>query len=126
MAGGWAGSAAAEAVASDTGVSGVTGGAPGGRAATTPSGGGLHLTTTYDVDALGRTTKVTDPNGRIDYTVYDDVNHETRSYTGWDSSAHTATGPTTVYREDWANGYTETLTMSASRAPGLRCSLMRW
>src|SRR5205807_1590581 len=83
---------------------------------TTPSGGGAHLTTTYEVDALGRTTKVTAPNGRIDYTVYDDVNHAVRFYAGWDSTNNVATGPTTVTRLDQDNGYTETLTMSAAPA----------
>ena len=39
----------------------------------TPAGGGLHLTTTYEVDALGRTTKETDPNGDVTYTVYNDA-----------------------------------------------------
>ena len=45
----------------------------------TPSGGGLHLITTYEVDALGRVTKTTSPEGRIDYTVYNDANHEVRT-----------------------------------------------
>jgi YD repeat-containing protein len=82
----------------------------------TPSGGGLHLTTTYQIDALGRTTKVTHPDGRVDYTVYNDASHEVRTYQGRDSTAHAPTGPTTVTREDWGNGYTETLTMSAAPA----------
>jgi len=42
------------------------------------------------------------------------VNHEVRTYAGWNSTTNMPTGPTTVYREDWANGYTETLTMSAA------------
>jgi YD repeat-containing protein len=82
----------------------------------TPSGGGLHLTTTFEVDAQGRTTKVTYPNGRVDYTVYNDAAHEVRMYVGWDTSAHAPTGPTTVYRQDLSWGYSETLTMSASPA----------
>jgi hypothetical protein len=45
----------------------------------TPTGGGLHLVTTHEVDRLGRITKATDPRGSITYTVYDDVNHSTRT-----------------------------------------------
>ncbi len=82
----------------------------------TPSGGGLQLTTTYEVDSLGRTTKETYPNGRVDYTVYDDANFEVRYYPGWNSSTNLPTGPTTVVRDDRANGYSETLTMSATPA----------
>jgi RHS repeat-associated protein len=80
----------------------------------TPSGGGLHLTTTYEVDSLGRATKVTHPNGRVDYTVYKDADLEVRRYSGWDSTNNVATGPTVVTREDRVGGYTETLTMSAA------------
>jgi RHS repeat-associated protein len=82
----------------------------------TPSGGGLHLTSTYEVDALGRTTKATRPDGVVDYTVYNDPAHEVRSYPGWNASANAPTGPTAVSREDRARGYTETLTMSAAPA----------
>src|SRR5207249_2031164 len=70
--------------------------------------------TTYEVDSLGRTTKVTDPNGNISYTVYDDVNHAVRTYAGWNSSTNLPTGPTQVSREDRAGSYTETLTMTAT------------
>ena len=80
----------------------------------TPSGGGLHLISTYEVDDLGRTTKTTDPNGNISYTVYNDTNHETRTYQGWDGTNNVPTGPTEVYREDRAGSYTESLTMSAT------------
>ncbi len=80
----------------------------------TPSGGGLNLVTLTTVDALGRPTAVTDPNGSITYTVYDDVNHEVRVYPGWNRATNTPTGPTVVMREDRQNGYTETLTMSAA------------
>ena len=76
-----------------------------------------HRSTTFEVDALGRTTKATYPNGRIDYTVFDDANHEVRFYAGWDSTNNVPTGPTVVTRKDLAGGYTETLTMSA--APGV-------
>jgi RHS repeat-associated protein len=84
----------------------------------TPSGGGANLITTYTVDGLGRTTKVTNPAGNSTYTVYNDPNHEYRVYPGWDSTAHTTTGPTRVYREDRSSstGYTEVLTMSATPA----------
>ncbi len=83
----------------------------------TPSGGGLHLVTTMEVDGLGRTTKMTYPNGRVDYTVYKDATHEVRQYNGWDSTNLIPTGPIVVARQDWTNGYSETLTMSAS--PGV-------
>ncbi|MBX9583069.1 MAG: hypothetical protein K2X87_22410, partial [Gemmataceae bacterium] len=80
----------------------------------TPSGGGLHLTTAYEVDGLGRTTKLTAPNGRVDYAVYNDPGHEVRQYPGWTGTA--TTGPTVLARDDWSNGYTEALTMSATPA----------
>jgi RHS repeat-associated protein len=83
---------------------------------TTPSGGGLHQTSTSEVDELGRTTKVTDPNGNVSYVVYNDVAKEVRSYVGWDTSTNLPTGPTSVSRQDWARGYNETLTMSATPA----------
>jgi YD repeat-containing protein len=81
---------------------------------TTPTGGGANLITTYQVDALGRVTMETSPNGNVTYTVYDDADHEVRTYAGWNSTTNMPTGPTTVTREDMANGYTETLTMSAA------------
>ncbi len=80
----------------------------------TPSGGGLHLTSTYEVDSLGRVTKETTPEGRVNYTVYKDATHEVRYYSGWNTTTNTPTGPTTVMRDDWGNGYSETLTMSAT------------
>ncbi|QJW98452.1 RHS repeat-associated core domain-containing protein [Frigoriglobus tundricola] len=83
---------------------------------TTPTGGGLQLVTTYVVDGLGRVTKETDPNGNITYTVYLDTAHEVRTYAGWNTTTNAPTGPTTVTRDDMANGYTETLTMSAAPA----------
>ncbi len=81
---------------------------------TTPSGGGLHLTTQYRVDALGRTTKLTDPNGNVTYKVYADAAHEVRVYPGWTGTA--TTGPTRVTREDRVGSYQESLTMSATPA----------
>src|SRR5262249_44086968 len=63
---------------------------------------------------LGRTTKTTYPNGRIDYTVYNDPAHEVRTYLGWDATNNVPTRPTQVSREDRDLGYTESLTMSAT------------
>jgi RHS repeat-associated protein len=80
----------------------------------TPSGGGLNLVGSYQVDALGRPTAITDPVGNVTYLVYDDVNHAVRTYAGWNSGTGTPTGPTQVVRYDAAGGYTETLTMTAT------------
>jgi len=52
---------------------------------TTPSGGGKHLTTSYEVYEFGRVTKETTPEGRINYNVYDNANHEVWSYNGWNT-----------------------------------------
>jgi hypothetical protein len=81
---------------------------------TTPSGGGLHLLTSMQVDALGRETEETDPLGNVTYVVFFDTNHERRVYPGWQTSTNTTTGPTQDYREDRPGSYTETLTMSAT------------
>jgi RHS repeat-associated protein len=81
---------------------------------TTPSGGGLHLITQMVVDGLGRTTKLTDPNGNVTYTVFNDVNYERRVYSGWNSATGLPTGPTQRYREDRPGSYFETLTMTAT------------
>jgi YD repeat-containing protein len=81
-----------------------------------PSGGGLHLITQNEVDALGRVTKLTDPQGNVTYTVFNDANHEVRVYDGWDSGTNLPTGPTGLSREDRAHGYVEILTMSATPA----------
>ena len=81
---------------------------------TTPTGGGMHAKTTYEVDDLGRPTKTTDPNGNVTYTVYDDIDREVRIYPGWNTSTNTPTGPTIVVRDDRARSYFETLTMSAT------------
>ena len=83
----------------------------------TPTGGGLNLVDEQQVDALGRTIEETDPNGNVTYTIYDDSDHEVRTYLGWNSASEMPTGPTEVTRDDQANGYVETLTMSA--APSL-------
>jgi hypothetical protein len=79
-----------------------------------PTGGGLNLVTTWQVDALGRPTQETDPDGNVTYTVYNDTNYEVLTYPGWNSSTNTPTGPTEVVRQDRANSYTETLTMTAT------------
>ena len=80
----------------------------------TPTSGGLHLITTYQVDALGRTTEEITPAGRITYTVYKDAAHEVRVYSGWDAVNYIATLPVAVAREDYAGSYLETLTYSAT------------
>ncbi|MCI0463316.1 MAG: hypothetical protein L0Z62_40735, partial [Gemmataceae bacterium] len=77
---------------------------------------GLHLITLAEVDGLGRTTKLTDPNGNVTYVVYKDTTYEVRVYVGWDSGTNKPTGPTLLQRTDRANGYAETLTMSAAPA----------
>ncbi|MBL8797111.1 MAG: hypothetical protein JNM56_24635 [Planctomycetia bacterium] len=80
----------------------------------TPAGGGLHLTSLLEVDALGRVVKSVRPGGNVSFMVYLDLNHEMRVYTGWDSTSNRPTGPTQVYREDRPGSYVETLTMSAA------------
>ena len=93
---------------------------------TTRAGGGLHLITLYQVDGLGCTTKLTDPNGNVTYTVYKDANHEVRTYRGWQASTNLPTGPTIITRVDYSHSnedsthspsYTETLTIS--KAPNV-------
>ncbi|MBI1373852.1 MAG: LEPR-XLL domain-containing protein [Phycisphaera sp.] len=83
----------------------------------TPLDGGLHLTTTMEVDTFGRETKMTDPNGNLSFTVYNDAAHEVRSYSGWhfDTSlgAYTTTGPIMISRTDRPGSYSEYLTLSA-------------
>ena len=88
---------------------------------TTPTGGGLNLVSTYANDTLGRTTRVTDPNGNSTFMVYDEANHETRMYQGWTYDSGTSKyvqmsspPPTQVTRDDLAGNYYETLTMSAT------------
>ena len=64
---------------------------------------GLNQITTYQVDSLGDNQEDYS-DGNVTYTVYNDAQHEVRVYPGWNSSTHTTTGPTKVYREDWTNG----------------------
>jgi RHS repeat-associated protein len=81
--------------------------------------GGLNLVSTMTVDALGRTTSVTDPNGDVTWTVYNDSTHEVRTYPGWQSASAQTSGPVIVKREDRATTriYDETLTMAPSSIP---------
>jgi RHS repeat-associated protein len=80
---------------------------------TTPSGGGLNLITTYQVDDQGRTTKETSPNGNVTYTAYDDANHAAFSFPGatetLDGSGNgtlATTGPITMVRSEIPYTYT--------------------
>lgn len=98
----------------NTALSGTYTGLPTGWS--TPTGGGLNLTTTYALDSLGRQIRETDPNGNVDVTVYNDVNHSERTYIGWNSGTGQATGPTRMSRMDLSGTYSETLTMSATPA----------
>ena len=86
---------------------------------TLPSGG-QALVTTYQVDGLGRTVMVNSPNGNGTWVVYDDVDHETRTYRGWSvttvggvTTASTV-GPIEVTREDRLGNYVETFTMAVT------------
>jgi RHS repeat-associated protein len=79
---------------------------------TTPTGGGLHLITTYVVDGIGRATQMTDPKGQVTYAVYNDSSREARAYPGWNTGTNTPTGPTQIRREDWTRSYLEQLTTS--------------
>jgi len=78
----------------------------------TPAGGGLHLITLRELDGMGRATKVTAPNGKVTYTVYKDADHEIRTYEGWTGTS--AAMPTKVEIDNYADGYTDTIIMSAA------------
>jgi RHS repeat-associated protein len=82
----------------------------------TPSGGGLHLITSFVVDGLGRPTQITDPNGNISYNLFIDTNYEVRTYPGWNNQTLAPTGPTQDRRYDRPGSYWEALTMSATPA----------
>ncbi|TWT37190.1 tRNA(Glu)-specific nuclease WapA precursor [Posidoniimonas corsicana] len=84
-----------------------------------PTGGGLHLISTMEVDGLGRTIKLVDPVGNVTYTVYDDDAHEVRVYEGWDAASSNTTSPIQVYREDRPGSYTESLTYIWDDAGGV-------
>jgi RHS repeat-associated protein len=84
---------------------------------TTPAGVSVHQITQYEVDDLGRVTKLTDPAGAINYTVYKDASYEVRSYSGWGATvANAPTGPTKVMRRDLARNYTERLSITTTPA----------
>jgi len=91
-----------------------TGDFEGDAPSATPGNGGLHLIGNTTVDFMGRQTTIEDPNGNVTYVFYNDPGHEIRVYPGWDESEEKTTGPTQVYREDWARSYIEMLTMSAT------------
>jgi len=80
----------------------------------TPTGGGTHAVTTYEVDGLGRRTKITDPNSNVTRIVYKDASHEVRIYEGITPGSNWPTTPIMVIRDDRARGYTEVLTMAAT------------
>ena len=81
---------------------------------------GLQQVTTMLVDDLGRTILETDPGltpdsaGHSTATVYLDPEHEVRTYSGWNPTNGTMTGPIQVSRDDEANGYTESFTMAVT------------
>jgi RHS repeat-associated protein len=89
---------------------------------TTPSGGGLNITTVYEVDALGRPKRIEGPSVLDTFIVYNDSAHETRIYggfsVGWGASGLIAlpigSVPTIVLRDDQARNYVEQLTMTAT------------
>jgi YD repeat-containing protein len=96
----------------NTSLTGTYTGLPSGWS--TPTGGGLNLTTTQTVDDIGRATEITTPAGNITYLVYHNSTHEVRIYAGWNATTHLPTGPTQVVRGDRGHSYVETLTMSAT------------
>ena len=80
------------------------------------------------MDALGRTTESTDPNGNVTYTVYKDgldpatgFVSEVRTYPGWHydrpSGKYTTTGPVQVSRENRPGSYSETSPTPTPRPP---------
>ena len=77
-----------------------------------PGSTGLHLRTEYSTDALGRMTMMTDPNSSTTYVVYNDSNHEVRTYPGWTGTA--TTGPEQVSRQDWGQKYADSMTLSGT------------
>ncbi len=86
-----------------------------GPSSWTVSPSGLDLTTSTAVDNQGRTTDVIDPNGKITYISYDDENNQVRTVTGsLVGGKFVPVGTIQVVRQDWALGYTDTLTMSTN------------
>jgi hypothetical protein len=89
----------------------------------------LALTTTTQVDGLGRATKVTDPDGNVTYYAYDDGNFAvfafpgaTQTLDGSGNGTLTTTGPAQMLREripytatdGVTYDYTETMTLSGT------------
>ena len=93
----------------------------------------LAITTTMEVDGLGRATKVTDPNGNLMYAVYNDAAHEVRVYR---SAAGTFSqiGPVSVVREyrpasnaaSTGEGQVFTETILSSATPNLTAGCAEW
>jgi RHS repeat-associated protein len=75
---------------SSSGASAV-GGLPSGWSLA--SGSHLNLTTVDVVDDQGRTAIAIDPNNDVTFTAIDDLNHETRVYTGWIYTSGSYTDP---------------------------------
>lgn len=90
----------------------------------TPSGGGLHLVSDYELDNRGRTVQELGPEHEIDlsgiaknirqarWTVYDDENHETRSARGYQTttdSAFTLINPVSISKRDDNDRVVETV-----------------
>ena len=63
---------------------------------------------------------VTDPDGNVTYTVYDDPDQEYRVYPGWNSQTDDTTGPVQVYRQDYAGNYVESLAEHSGTAATAR------
>jgi YD repeat-containing protein len=86
----------------------------------TPSGGGLHLISSVNVDPLGRPVRMVTPSKQVSYITYDDINDEVRTYAGWITQGSPTTDtrsvilPTTVIRTDFAHLYSESLQMTAT------------
>lgn len=84
----------------------------------------LHLITEIGVDDFGRTTRVGDPSGRVTHIVYKDLEdgREVWTYPGWHetetSGTYTTTGPVLITRENWAYGYSESLSIAPPLVSG--------
>jgi RHS repeat-associated protein len=76
-----------------------------------PLGVRANQTDQYEVDALGRTTKATDPNLNVTYTVYKDAAREVRVYPGWVAAGANShpTGPIQILRNDPGQRYSEAI-----------------
>jgi RHS repeat-associated protein len=75
----------------------------------TPSGGGLNLVTSYQVDDLGRHTQMESPNGNITDYVYDDPDHAAFTLPGVlsVSGGVKTTGPISMVRDQIPYLYSE-------------------